>query len=536
VLGRLARHPYLLAGVGVFVTIVVFCWTSYIDTHEMIYFLGSRRIADPSLLAADFTWGKLSPTSIVFDHLVAPLWRFFDEFTIANIGRFLFWGLMAWSAAFLGRTLRLPPWSLVIGFVLWFSWQQSFATCGLPFEGFQVKSLSYPLLLFALGFVMRGQALLAGAAAGLGTAFHIPIGGWACMAILLSMLVHRQLFPWRQVAFFLLATVPFVLPVVAAAALHHAGHVTPLEQARMDVIYVMFAMPHCCDINYFMIPIESIRVAVVFILSLVVVWGWREHRAARVMGGFLAAIVLFYVGSYVARQLHLFGVLKLYPFQLATSLPALFLFIFAPAWGIAGGAAKRYGRVAWALVIAGTAWLLYDRNAVSELTEIPGVFVREVFEESWGRPPLNDSAYVWIRTHTPENSVFITPFVPEFWSYAERAQVASIRHPPLDRRIIEWKERLEAINGFRRFKKRGFEIIPEFDAGESLLTVPDLVAIRERYGATHYLSHGERPELAAHRLYSWRRNFVYDLSGLDRNTVGGTGRDPDSSVAAGPPR
>ena len=101
---RRLRDSYASAGVLIFLAIVVCCWVSYIETDEELYFLGPRRIANPSFLAADFTWSRLPPTSALFDHLVGPLFRIFGEFTIANLGRALFWGLMAWSIARLART------------------------------------------------------------------------------------------------------------------------------------------------------------------------------------------------------------------------------------------------------------------------------------------------------------------------------------------------------------------------------------------------------------------------------------------------
>jgi hypothetical protein len=109
-----------------------------------------------------------------------------------------------------------------------------------------------------------------------------------------------------------------------------------------------------------------------------------------------------------------------------------------------------------------------------------------------------------------------------FWPYAERAQVASMRHPPLDRRIIEWKERLEALNGFRPFEKRGFDTAEELAINEGNLSVRDLIRIRDTYGATHYLILGKREDLAAHLLYTTdfpaafnpRVYSVYDIAAL----------------------
>ena len=90
------------------------------------------------------------------------------------------------------------------------------------------------------------------------------------------------------------------------------------------------------------------------------------------------------------------------------------------------------------------------------LVETPREFYAQITQPRIPKPPENEPLYRWIREQTPQNSVFVTPFLADFWPYAERAQVATIRHAPLDRRLIEWKARLEALNGFRPIAEQGF--------------------------------------------------------------------------------
>jgi hypothetical protein len=112
--------------------------------------------------------------------------------------------------------------------------------------------------------------------------------------------------------------------------------------------------------------------------------------------------------------------------------------------------------------------------------------------------------------------VFITPLIRDFWPYAERAQVASMRHPPLDRRILEWKQRLEALNGFRPFAHRGFEIEGELAEHEKALTVPQLIQIRDRYGARYYVVRGTRADLASCPVHVAQGYAIYDIARLAR--------------------
>ena len=95
--GGARLDSYAVAACLIFAAAAVCTWESFVGLHEELYFLGSRRIADPAFLVNDFTWSKLSPTTALYDHLLAPLWSVCDAMTIANLGRALFWGLLAVS-------------------------------------------------------------------------------------------------------------------------------------------------------------------------------------------------------------------------------------------------------------------------------------------------------------------------------------------------------------------------------------------------------------------------------------------------------
>jgi hypothetical protein len=506
---------------------IVSCWSAFVETDEELYLLGSRRVADPGLLAVDLTWSRLPPTSALFDHLVAPLWSFLDAFAIVNLGRFLYWGLTAWALARLAKAIRLPAWSAVVGFTLWLLWEQSLAMCGSPFQGFQPKSFAYPLMFLALASAIRGEVLWAGLAAGLGTAFHVIVGGWGCLALFIAMLVNRKLFTRRQLGTFLLATAPFIVPLLLGVALFRMAGAAGGDHGRMNEIYVRFAMPHCCDVSYFMasgrIPLGWVRALVVFSLAPIPLFVWPERRAGLILGAFVTCVIAFFVVGLIASRLELYGLLALYPFQLANALPALFLFMFVAGWVGVRGLSTGARWMVLSPLLAGVIWLMLDAEVGRVLVERPQVFVSQLRLAPLVNPTESelDPLYEWIRARTPRNSVFITPLIHEFWPCAERAQVASMRHPPLDRRIIEWKERLEALNGFRPYERQGFETEAELALHERALSIRDLITIRDRYGATHYLVRGSRTDLTAHLVHSDCGYSVYDVSGLRPSEGGG---------------
>lgn len=512
------RRGYLIGGLVVFLVMVVTQWWSQVGKHEALYLIGSRCLADPTFLAGDFIWSHLPPTTFVYDHLLAPLWSVFDEFTIANIGRFAAWFLTAWSLTAVARAARLPAFALPAGFTVWMLWGQTLVTCGAPLEGLQVKSFAYPMVFFALAFAMQGRIVGAGLAAGLGVVFHIIVGGWGCLAVFLGICVHREHFSWRAVATYLGAAAPFILPLLGAVALFHDGGVSAIERVRMDEIYVSYAVPWCGEFDFFMQNEDWVRTVLVFSIASALVYFWPRTREGNVLRTFVMTLIaLFFLGE-AAQRLGLYGVLKVLPAQLGLSLPALFLFILIPSFIAAGRPARVFGRTGWALILVGTAWLILDRNVAAKVVSVPRRFIAELQRPAWGTPREFAPLYEWVRTKTPPDSLFITPYLWDFWSYAERRQVATFRHPPLDRRLLEWKTRLEAVNGFQPFTK-AWKAEDDLEEAEGRLTIEQLVRIRELYGATHYVTKEWRLDLADWLLYADADHAVYDVTKMTAQSI-----------------
>jgi hypothetical protein len=509
------RDRYSVAGYLLFAVMVMVGWDSSVINHEQIYLIGPHRVVDPSFLAHDFTWSHLPPTSFLHDRLMAPFWSFMTEFQVANVGRFVTWALLAWSLALVAREIAVPPWSMVVGFYLWVMWGQSFAYCGWLIEGFQVKSFAYPMIFFSLAFALRGQAVRAGMAAGLGAAFHIIVGGWGCLAVFLTMLLERSIYPLRKLLAFLAASAPFVLPLVLVVGLFHTANLSSGERARLDEIYVNFASPHCCDVDWFMSFSKWVRAALIFAIAPLLIFRWPGRREVRTLGWFVVTLIGFFGVAMLADAVSAYAILKLFPGQLGKAIPALFVFVFFFAHLGTRGVSRRFPRGVWAGIFLAVVLLIDDRDAMMSATDAPMEFVEELGHADWGLPDEHRQLFEWIRTSTPEDSVFITPMVDEFWPYAQRAQVASMRHPPFDAKLIEWKERLEAQNGFKPFENRGWMIRQELAENEGKLTPEQIVRLRELYGATHYMSETKRPELERHLVQEDEEYFVYDIRELD---------------------
>jgi hypothetical protein len=516
----LYRDPYTIVGWMLFAATFAAEWRNYVRKHEAIYLLGSRRVVDPDFLSSDLTWSTLPPTTFLFDHMLAPLWVVFDDFGVVVVGRLLSWVLMAWSLTMLGRAIRLPPWSLIAGYFLWLLWGQSFANCGQPLEGFQPRSISYALFFFALVFAIRRHFVRAGIASGIATAMHPIVGGYSFLAIFVSMVVDRRQFSWRQVGIFLVSALPFVVPLVIITGPFGNSGVSSEEWALMAKIYVTFAQPHCCDPTFFMEPRTWTNALIILMMAPILTYNRTRDHSAR----FLACVVIifalfFFLGMFASRW-EVYWILKLYPFQMAAGIPALFLFIMTLASIGRVLPQERRRAAVWIIGIAACAWLVYDQEVIGK--RFPRMFSK--FTASldskaptrYGREinPFKRSLYAWIRENTTHGNVFITPYLPGFWTYAERGQVAALRYAPQDHRIIEWKQRLDALNASLAFGGRGFEITDQLSHNQSLLPIDALIRMRDEYGATHYVTRRQRQDVSATPLYSNGRYYVYAVAEL----------------------
>jgi hypothetical protein len=285
----------------------------------------------------------------------------------------------------------------------------------------------------------------------------------------------------------------------------------------MDRIYVTFSQPECADPGYFMDTDVWLQIMGVFPMAVLMVLLWPERRGARITAAYIAALIAIFGAGLLAGRWEMYGFLKLFPFQLANAIPALFLFIVTLALWDKLRVLSVPGQFAWALGCVVCIGLIVHGDVVTErVAKTAGRFSESLEWDNpmrYGNEVSDDELvlYGWIQEHTPKDSIFITPYLPAFWTYAERAQVASIRRPPRDRRMIEWHRRLEAINGGRPLVQRGFDIVDDFDANERRLTTKQLSELIRDYGATHYVVADPERRLPWPRVYADGGYAVYDL-------------------------
>ena len=470
----------------------------------------ARQLIDRTFLDNDWLQASGAADSaldVIFAAMVAPLWLLLkDGVLVALTARVLTWSLLLIALVRLARTLKIPWHGLSIGLALWLYCGQTLGAGEWIFGGAEEKCLAYALLTVALTALLERQMLPAAIACGLAIWFHLLVGGWGAVALGGAMLLSVHDYGLRSVAKFL--GVSFALGVVAVfAALHYAGP----SSAASDRLTVLFRNPHHLDPNVFPAWIELRRIITAAGLAAVALPLIATRSRTALLRWFLLVLTLEFVLGMLARKLDLFRFLKSYPFRVADVVPLMLFWLLLPSLVVA--ACRKPVRpwlalAALAAVLSAGHMLIHSPSPTwTGLLAFRSAWSSEVHHEQ--TPWLRMTS--WIQSRTPRSSVVLTPPCQgEFWLEAERAQVVSFKRAPHDIRILEWYERMTALNG-GPFLKAGFDACDELMQHYPALDRTRLFSIRDRYGADYYLTTTRREDLAAAPLFESGTYFLYGL-------------------------
>jgi Domain of unknown function (DUF6798) len=412
----------------------------------------------------------------------------------AWIGRALAWLLLAWSWRRLSFAIvPRPLWSILSAALLLllarnFNWAREQAI-----GGFEAKTIAYGLVFLALEAAVRQWWRRALLWAGAASAFHVLVGGWTVIALVLAWaLTGRSRPSARSLLPALIGGLVLALPGIVPTLNLMRGVPSDMaaEAAR---IYVFDRLPHHLVFHTFG-TWYYLRHGLVMLAWLVLAWQLWTHDPTRrlslvVIGA--ATIALFGIlidlaglltmqlegRSLVEYQLRVAPRLRLYWFRLEDALlPAATALGFI-AW-LGRLQAIQPLRANWLLVAAmlaaglNMADLCYWRSQVrvpdSVIQQRPTFDSRPRWWLDEPRPisrmfrPLPGSdrlltaqewlahwqdACRWVNRSTPADARFLTPRRQQtFTWYAGRAQVASWKDIPQDARsIAQWKHALDEL-------------------------------------------------------------------------------------------
>lgn len=501
------------------ILITRFYYPDFLD-NEAGKLIAARRILEPSFLRND--WLQIASGEDVlygaFSAMVAPLWLALKNAVfVVLVGRLLLWVFLLYALVKLARTMKIEGYSLAIGLAIWVFRFQSLGAGEWIFGGIEGKCVAYAMLFLALESALRNRVVAAAVFCGISIWFHVLVGGWGAMALGGALLLCRRNYGWRRPLQFCAITGAFLLPLVLMFLNNPKGAQSTASSEEANRLIVLFRNPHHLDPFFFHGRHEF---ALACILASITAFGLyrltvRSHAA--LISSFLLILLTQFAAGLLARSTSQLWFLKVYPFRVADVLVGLLFWLTAPmllVWisqrGVAARCPVKLRALAWCTLLLLLGSVLGVRSAPLVKRHFG------VFAQSWSRfirhdeSPLSETAR-WIRERTPPTSVIIAPpWEGAFWMEAERAEVVNYKRAPHSLAILEWHQRMMALNG-GPFHSVSEGMLDELQQHYPELDAAKVEALGVAYGANYFLTTRPRADLAGKLVHENGSYFLYRL-------------------------
>ena len=109
------------------------------------------------------------------------------------------------------------------------------------FESFEPKSIAYIFLFYALNDLLEHKYSRTGMFLAISTYFHILVGGWFLVALLIYLALNRKFKEaFKTVLFYSLICLPFAIYLFNGYFLNPS----PETEINLDWVYVYYRLPH----------------------------------------------------------------------------------------------------------------------------------------------------------------------------------------------------------------------------------------------------------------------------------------------------
>jgi hypothetical protein len=465
------------------------------DVNEAVYLTKARHAADPAWGRGDF-FLETPDAHGVFYLVAGPVAAALSLEATAWLGRVAGWLLLAIGFRHAAVPLLATPWARVVAAAVFsFALRNTTAAGEWVIGGCEAKVFAWAAVLGGLGELASGRFAAAVGLAGIGTAFHPIVGGWALVATVVTWLAERMRqphaaadtrgrMPWRDAALVaggLAAAAAGVVPALGLTA-----GVDAATRAAATKIYVVDRLSHHLLPRTFadgMIARHLLAVAVWWLLTRLLP---ATSPRRRIDTFTLAALAISAAGIGIASLEpwapgFAYGLLRYYWFRLAdVAVPFALATTFAAV--LADPAAC--GRVlpvrsawVWAATIALLAadlagqslhWPLPGRAAVAPRADA------RLAAAAWA------DICTWVRDHAPADACFLTPRgAASFTWRTGRREVVSWKNSPQDAAsLVAWRKRI--VDCFSRSGS-----LVEMERSTASLGPERVREVSARYGADH---------------------------------------------------
>ncbi|MGZ4799711.1 MAG: DUF6798 domain-containing protein [Acidimicrobiia bacterium] len=498
-----ARHLILPTLLVLGVTLVLYGWPVP-RLSEELYLPLVRRVAHPSYLRGDWTFGGDFAEHWLFDHIFSPVAGALSVDAFGWLGRLVFWPVLGLLLIRLGNRFGLSPWAAAGAVTFWLLSNQAAIGGEWILGTFEAKTVAYVCLLGALLAITARRIPLGLALLGLTLSFHPAVGLWSAWAAGIALLAlpetRRSTLRWCWLA--ILLAVPGILGGLSAAG-------DPSNALQRFV--VLQAIPYHTDpffggktLGWAQVVLHTAIVLAMFGFN---VWSYSKsdhNLTQRFFAAFQVAAAVPFVFAYIARAFDLWSFLRLMPLRsFPLIVPLVFFFQsfryarqLAQTKGVSRRKRRRARRDAALVVVATLAIAVLP---TSPLLAAPRMISRNF--KAWTTVDHMARAFDWVRENTPTDTHCIFPVDrQDSFDRSERPQVANWQAIPYDR-LAEWKSRIDDLVGgpgyFAGSDWHGD--LPTLRAAYNRLTTEQIDHIAAKYHADCLVSETKYPYQVVHQ-------------------------------------
>ncbi|HOU53171.1 MAG TPA: hypothetical protein PLQ97_04510 [Myxococcota bacterium] len=472
------------ASLALLLAIQFLCWGTPVPTgNEDHYLAVLHRVADPSFLAGDWTFGPRLPDRWVFDTLFGTLSRWIPLDVLGWAGRIATWVASLAGLIRIARSLGLGPLGTTGALGLFLLLGQALVGGEWMLGWFEAKAVAWSLWIHGAADVLEGRHGRGALLAGLAAVFHPAVGLVAGAALATAMLAVVR--PLRSLVRPAVAGIVAALPglVQALAMMAATGESTA---ADWEFLARTFLRIHL-DLSTF----DRTLLLATILAAAGVLWEARRHprqKAWRLIPWMLALPGTLFLAGTLADRAEAWSLMALTPFR---TLPPLALLFGCLAGFSLVRSSDPVTRLRPGLLLTAAVLLC--------LPPLPRQFRDRVteFRAAWAtRPDPWQEAFRWVADHTPEDALVLAPpWRGDSALVMRRPQVVHAAMPRYDR-LSEWHRRVADLLGedlpdretrdlgevWRRAKARWSQLTPD--------RVSDLAA---RYQATFIITDAPLP-------------------------------------------
>jgi hypothetical protein len=511
------------------------------DVNETAYLTKARHWADPSWCRGDF-FLETPDAHGIFYMLMGPLAAALPLEQAAWLGRWLGWLGLALGCRHAVAPLLSGPWPRICAAALFaLALRHTTAAGEWVIGGCEAKVFAWALVLVAVGEFTRGRFAWSWLWAGAATALHPIVGGWATVAIVVSLawelMQNRPLRTGSIRRWPVSAALVLGGGLLAATALVPALGLSAGADAATRVaaakIHVVERLSHHLLPRTFadgMLARHVLAAALWWLLSRLRADSSADHCAGglvadaaweRLQRFILAALGIAVAGHLIAAceplaPAAVHGVLRFYWFRLADVAVPFGLAVTAAAV-LADDSCLRWLGAAAPVVARGVVVLLLAIDLLHESRHwpLPGRSLDARSDTKVDAAAWRD-ACVWIAEHAPSDACVLTPrgAASLTWRTGRREVVGWKNSPQDARSLIDWRQRF--ADCFSRDGSFG-----TLERSTAALGADRMRLVSDRYGATHAIVPRDLASvsLPGEKLYENRVYAVLKLPAADTATT-----------------